>query len=115
MSKKSQRVPRPQPVQQPFWLWLVGGGAVLLIVAGLALTNNRPTTSSKQAVSPAASPVISPQQANSTPRLVVDRTTIDEGKLKVDTPVRSSFRLSNTGNQPLQILNEPQVELVQGC
>ena len=31
------------------------------------------------------------------------------------TPVHETFRLSNAGNQPLQILGEPRVELVEGC
>jgi hypothetical protein len=49
------------------------------------------------------------------PQLVVDRTSVDEGYMQFDVPVRTTFRLSNAGGQPLQILGEPQVELIEGC
>ncbi len=97
MSKKSQ----PTPTRQLPWLWLVSGAAVLLIAAGLVLWRS------------SASP--SPQTGGSDAHLVVDKTTIDEGKVKLGTPIRTTFRLSNTGSQPLQILGEPQVELIEGC
>jgi hypothetical protein len=78
------------------------GGAVLLIVAGLVMSWN----SAKP--EPAA-------PGGGTPRLAVDRTVADEGNMKFDVPVRTAFRLSNVGKQTLQILGEPQVELVEGC
>ncbi len=90
------------PPRQFSWLGIVGGGAVLLILAGLALSgvsNN-----------PAAAP-----QADGTPRLVVDQTTVDHGYVKFSTPVQATFKLSNQGSQPLQILGEPKVELIEGC
>jgi len=49
------------------------------------------------------------------PQLVVDRTSVDEGYRKFNTSVRTTFRLSNAGGQPLKILGEPQVELIEGC
>jgi hypothetical protein len=49
------------------------------------------------------------------PQLVVDRTSVDEGYMQFDVPVRTTFRLSNAGGQPLKILGEPQVELIEGC
>jgi hypothetical protein len=97
-----------------------------LVVIGLALSWN----SSNPASSPQTSdnPTALPQQpnvpqANSTPlqqtvkgpRLAVDRTTIDDGNVKFNTPLQAVFILNNTGNQPLQILGEPQVELIEGC
>jgi hypothetical protein len=59
---------------------------------------------------PAVTPV-----ANGSPRLAVDRTLVDEGYVKLNTTIRSQFRLSNVGDQPLQVLEEPRVELVEGC
>lgn len=83
---------------------LVAGGAILLIIAGLTIW----WTSSGSGSTPAP-------QAGGAPRLVVDRTLIDDGYVKFDTPVQAGFKLSNTGTQPLQILGEPQVELIEGC
>jgi hypothetical protein len=40
---------------------------------------------------------------------------VDEGYRKFNTSVRTTFRLSNVGDQPLQILGQPQVQLVEGC
>ncbi len=49
------------------------------------------------------------------PRLAVDRTRIDFGKVPLDVPVRATFRLSNIGDRPLKLLNQPVVEVKQGC
>ena len=39
---------------------------------------------------------------------------VDEGYLQYDVQVRTAFRLSNVGDQPLEILGAP-VKLVEGC
>ncbi len=49
------------------------------------------------------------------PRLVVDQPVIDEGYNKLNVPVRTTFHLTNVGDQPLEILDEPQVKLIEGC
>jgi hypothetical protein len=33
----------------------------------------------------------------------------------LDVPVKATFRLSNVGDRPLSILNQPVVEVKQGC
>jgi hypothetical protein len=48
------------------------------------------------------------------PKLAVDQTVVDEGYVKFNVPVRTTFRLSNVGDQPLKIEAAP-VELVEGC
>ncbi len=83
------------------WLWIAAGAAVALIAGGAVMLSARPAPSA-----PSVAGV---------PRLAVDRTTVDEGYVKFGTSVHETFRLSNDGNQPLQILGTPQVELVQGC
>jgi hypothetical protein len=102
MAKTSQR--KPTQVHRAPWLWAVLGGALLFIISGvwLAWPSNK--------VNPNFAP-----QVTGAPRLVVEQTTIDEGEVKVNTPIRTTFRLQNVGNQPLQILGEPAVELVEGC
>ncbi len=97
MSKKSRLI--SQPAGRPPWLGLATGGAVLLILAGLLIW-----------VWPGSAPA-----GDGSPQLEVDKTSVDEGYVQFDVPVRSSFNLSNAGSEPLRILGEPQVELVEGC
>ena len=107
MSKRSRRKRKQkgrQPSRQSKWLWPAVGGAVLLIVAVLVVF--QPWSG--------AEPQVVPQEAGA-PRLAVDRAVIDEGYIKYDVPIRTTFRLSNVGDQPLEILNQPQVRLVEGC
>jgi hypothetical protein len=49
------------------------------------------------------------------PRLAVDQKQMDFGKVPLDIPLKATFKLSNVGDQPLQILNQPVVEVKQGC
>ena len=101
MSKKSERKGgSPAPRRFP-WLWVAAGAAVVLIAGGVVMLSAQ--------TSPA------PSSVAGAPRLAVDRTAVDEGYQKFGTPVHETFRLSNAGNQLLQILGKPQVELVQGC
>lgn len=105
MSKKSRlkRHQRAQARGVP-WLWLGVAGAVVLLAAGLVLVWTGSNTT----------PGIDPELAG-VPRLAVDKTEVDEGDVKIDTPVQSAFTLKNIGGRPLQIMGEPQVELVEGC
>jgi hypothetical protein len=105
MSKKSRRKKKRQPRQTP-WLWLALGGALVLIVGAFLALRLQPGSEDEAPGAP---------QAGGAPRLVVDQTTIDEGYIKYDVPIRTTFRLSNVGDQPLEIQGTPQVSLVQGC
>jgi hypothetical protein len=95
------------------WLWAVLGGVLLLIIGGVWLTWPERPVGVKQAPN-SVDPNFAPQVTGA-PRLVVEQTTIDEGEVKVNTPIRTAFRLQNMGDQPLKILGEPAVELVEGC
>lgn len=102
MAKRSRHKTKQPPRRFP-WLLLAAGGVVLLVAGVLAL---RTPSSSAPAVAP---------EVTGSPRLAVDQTVVDEGLVKLDTIVRTSYRLRNVGDQPLHILGEPQVELVEGC
>jgi hypothetical protein len=104
MTKKARRKRKQSSSRQFPWLWLATGGALLLIVGGLMMVWTPAETSS----------VVTPEVTGA-PRLVIDQPVVDEGYLKFNTPVRTTFRLRNVGDQPLHILGEPQVELVEGC
>ncbi len=49
------------------------------------------------------------------PHAEVSTTLIDHGDMQMEEFAESIFRIRNTGDQPLRILEEPRVELVQGC
>ncbi|OIO96329.1 MAG: hypothetical protein AUK03_04105 [Anaerolineae bacterium CG2_30_64_16] len=84
----------------------LAGGALLVIIIGVAWLANSGRGSTNTA---------SPAQIAGRPALAVDQQKIDFGKVPLDIPVKATFKLSNVGDQPLQILNQPVVEVKQGC
>ena len=102
MSRKSGSRKNKRSSRQSLWPWLAGIGVLVLIVGGvLVWTTSRPGS----AVTP---------QVVGAPKLAVDQAVVDEGYVQYDVPVRTTFRLSNIGDQPLKIEAAP-VELVEGC
>lgn len=83
-------------------LFLIGG-ALLLIVVGVFVLLRGTATPSKAV------------EAAGKPKLAVDRETIDFGKVPLDKTVRAEFELSNVGDQPLELVGIPQVEVREGC
>lgn len=59
---------------------------------------------------PARSPA-----APGTPRLAVDRETIDLGRVAVGRTVEASFLLRNSGDGELRFTRSPYVAAVAGC
>ena len=104
MSKKSYSKASPARPGRSLWLWLVVAGALLLVLGGVAVSVLSRLNSGA-----------APQEGAGAPKLTVDRTAVDEGYVQFNVPVRTTFRLSNAGDQPLKILGEPQVELIEGC
>jgi hypothetical protein len=78
-------------------------GPLALLAAGLAVSGA------------AISLALGGRSSGGTPNIVVAEEMVDHGDVVVNTPVRSSFTITNTGDGPLQILNVPQVELLEGC
>jgi hypothetical protein len=112
MSGKTNQLPKGgkaaavPPSRRGALLLTAAAGALLLIVLGFVLLA-RPG-------GPAAN-TAGPTSAVNAPRLAVDRTLINFGKVPLDVPVKATFRLSNVGDRPLSILNQPVVEVKQGC
>ena len=105
--KKSRKhVIHHDPAKQRLsrWLWLGGIGVVIAIVGAFNIRNN------------AASSQIDPAvQVAGAPRIVVDQETIDQGDHQLGSTITTVFRIRNVGDQPLNILNNPQVQVVMGC
>jgi hypothetical protein len=96
------KTPPPQRTGLPLYL---AGGALLVIIIGVVLA----------IVGRGSSGTSSPAQVTGLAKLAVDRQQIDFGKVPLDIPVKATFKLSNVGDQPLQILGQPIVEVKQGC
>jgi hypothetical protein len=103
VSKKPRKKANQPAPGRSLWLWLVVAAALVLVVGGVAVSLASRNGSAVTG------------EGTGAPQLVVDRTSVDEGYLKFDTSVRTTFRLTNAGGQTLKILGEPQVELIEGC
>ncbi len=95
-----------QTAKSPWPFMVMGVGAVLIIVVGFLAW--RGGTSGTKAAS--ATP-----QVTGSPRLSVDRDSIDFGKVPLGETVQADFKLKDVGDQPLRILAQPRVELAKGC
>ena len=123
MSHKQRPIRQRRRKQRPprRMTWWIAGGALLLIASVAVLL--RPWSGRddlRDSASASATPRLSgdPQDstpAAGTPRLMVDQATVDEGYVKFNVSVRTAFRLTNSGDAALRILETPQVQLVQGC
>jgi hypothetical protein len=105
LPKSGKAKPAPPPRRSRLPLFLAGGTLLVIIVGVVWLT-----TSGRGATNTG-----SPAQITGRPALAVDREQINFGKVPLDVPVKATFTLSNVGDQPLQILNQPVVEVKQGC
>jgi hypothetical protein len=103
---KGGKVNTPPPQRNRLPLYLAAGGALLIIIVGVVwlMTNGRGSSGTG-----------SPSQVAGRPALAVDQQKIDFGKVPLDIPIKATFQLSNVGDQTLQILNQPVVEVKQGC
>ena len=100
MTQRTRR--RVRRGSAPFPILAVAGGLALVGIAAFALFGSR----SGRAVE---------IEVTGQPRLKVDRETIDLGDLRLGQTVDASFLLTNVGDQPLQLAEEPYIEVVEGC
>ncbi len=107
MSKKTHRKAKSSSPRRFPLLWAaIAGAALLFIAGGLILTRRNSENLPSSDFAP---------EVTGAPRLVVAQDAIDEGYIKLNKTVRTTFHLKNVGDQPLKILDEPQVKLVEGC
>ena len=103
MSNKKKKYPKQRQVQaqknQLILLIILGG--VVLLVGTLFFAFRKPTTFTPQ--------------VTGMPSLKADREKLDLGSIKLGTPIKVSFELTNVGDQPLTFKEEPYVEAREGC
>ncbi len=84
-------------------LWLTAGVIVItLLLIGLVLVTNQH-----------AAPYV--PEVTGAPHAEVVTSVIDHGDMQMEDWAESVYTIQNTGSQTLRILDEPRVELVQGC
>lgn len=103
MSNRRRRKGRSSSRGYPRWLPLAMAVVAVAVIGGGALV----AQNSREAK---VIPVVT-----GAPRVAVAQEVVDYGEVKVNTPIETVFRVQNIGDQPLKILGEPQVELVEGC
>jgi hypothetical protein len=108
MSTKSRRTNTPssgaKAAPRPPWLVpaiLAGLGVVLSAVAFFLIR-----AAQQEPYTP---------EVTGRPSAVIDQKYFDYGDVHFDSPVETTFKVKNVGDEPLIFLGEPQVELVEGC
>ncbi len=120
MSKANKTPPSPpspsRPAGAPRWLFvaLVVAGALALTVAAIVLLRGSGAPTQPAPPAQPAQTGKTPQSVSG-PRLSVAQESFDYGDVKVNKPIETVFRVKNIGDKPLQILEQPQVEVVEGC
>lgn len=110
-SKKRQRSNRRK--SNTNMQWIIGGlvgGAVLIIAALVLGVFQGDDSASQEPFDPNFEP-----EVTGAPSVAVDQEVIDYGDVKLGTTVTTVFNVRNVGDEPLQIIGEPRVELVEGC
>ncbi len=80
-------------------------GSLLLIISGGFFAKN--------ALENRAGPSLI--EVSGQPSLKVDQELIDYGDVKLNTNLTFALELTNVGDQPLRITDDPFVEVVEGC
>jgi hypothetical protein len=105
-AKNARNKAKAPPPKGPNWL-LIGGLGLLAVVLGVIVISLLGSRSNQRG---GATPVVA-----GAPNVSVPESELDHGTQRFEAPVESVFTVSNTGDQPLNILGEPRVELIEGC
>ena len=102
-ASKSKRNQRKQSAFSRYWPLLLAAGGLLLVLAALWATRGGDSTSQ------------APVEVSGAPGLKVDQEKIDLGDIRLGEWVSASFELTNVGDQPLKITDQPYIEVAAGC
>ena len=108
MSKPKRKLGRKASPRPRKWLPLVILVLGLVLVGGTVLLVNRGDSAGSVSAEPALA-------GTDGPRMQVADAIVNYGDVSYNTPIETVFRVENVGDQPLEILGTPQVELVDGC
>ena len=110
-AKKRSHTRRRTPTSTRNRLAAGAAGAVLLILAALALTSRQSDPPGQKVFAPDFEP-----QETGAPRLeVLPQDVVDYGEVKLGTTITTVYTVRNLGDSPLIIYGEPRVELIEGC
>ncbi len=110
-TKKNRRSKKRGAANQISWIWAGIAGGVVLIFAAIALLARQNDSPSQKTFDPNFEPTVS-----GAPRVeVLPQDTVDYGDVKLGSNINTVFNVRNIGDEPLMVLGEPQVEVVQGC
>ncbi len=87
----------------PWIVWVAMGGLVLA-VAGIAFLAR-----------PGSQAATAPPEVTGQAKLALDREKIDFGTVPLGKTVQATFKLSNVGDEPLQIEGQPTIQVLKGC
>jgi hypothetical protein len=93
------------------WLWAAIAAGVVLVVAAIALFARGNNSGGATTFDPNFQPAVTGAPAVA----VLPNDVIDYGDVKLGSTINTVFEVRNVGDQPLVVLGDPQVELVQGC
>lgn len=94
----------PNTSKRFMWFALAAAGLILIGIVGLLATRSSDGI-----------PADFVPEVEGAPRISVVQDSVDYGDVKLNTTIETVFRVKNVGDQTLYILDEPQVELVEGC
>ncbi len=110
-TKKNRRSKKRGAANQISWIWAGIAGGVVLIIAAIALLARQNDSPSQKTFDPNFEPTVTGAARVE----VLPQDTIDYGDVKLGTSINTVFNVRNIGDEPLMVLGEPQVEVVQGC
>jgi len=106
MNKTKARIQeRRQKKRQRNTLIMLIAGGLLLITAGIFIA--------KDTLENRVDPTLI--EVSGQPSLKVDQELIDYGDVKLNTNLTFALQLTNVGDEPLKISEEPYVEVREGC
>ncbi len=113
-SKVRRRRKQRSLFDQNFWLPVVVAGALLLMGAAAILLGQKNKDETSSSGSERFDSNFKPEVSGA-PRVSVPQDNFDYGAVKLGETIETVFDVRNTGDQPLVILGEPRVELIEGC
>jgi hypothetical protein len=108
LTQRSPHTNRKSPSGSRRSPWAViiflGGGLLLLLALSWVFLSGRDRSASGFV-----------PQVSGAPSLAVDREQIDFGEVKFNQTVTAVFNLTNVGDKTLKIIQDPIIELKEGC